>query len=315
MKKNILLIGSGPMAIDYYNVLSKLNVNVIVIGRGESSATKFTEITGAFVITGGLESFLSSHLGIKYEKAIIATGTENLMNSLKLLIKSNINDILVEKPAAISIHELIENKTELLNSTSNIYVAYNRRFYSSVTEAKKIIDLDGGLSSIHFEFTEWSHIIAPLKKADGVKENWFFANSTHVVDLAFYLAGKPIDWHAYNTGNNGWHTPTNFCGSGITTKNILFSYQANWEAPGRWSVELLTKKHRIYLKPMEKVFIQKIGSVAINEHTFDTSEDIVFKPGLFQQCKAFLENPFKLLSIEEHIKNSEEIYLKILKSN
>ena len=33
--------------------------------------------------------------------------------------------------------------------------------------------------------------IEKLNKVPGIKENWFLGNSTHVVDLAFYLGGKP----------------------------------------------------------------------------------------------------------------------------
>ena len=42
-----------------------------------------------------------------------------------------------------------------------------------------------------FEFTEWSHNIR-LKLNQQVKESWFLANSTHVVDLVFHLIGLPV---------------------------------------------------------------------------------------------------------------------------
>ncbi len=31
------------------------------------------------------------------------------------------------------------------------------------------------------------------KKANGVKAAWFLANSTNVVDMAFYLVGAPVE--------------------------------------------------------------------------------------------------------------------------
>ena len=34
-------------------------------------------------------------------------------------------------------------------------------------------------------------------------------------------------------------------GAGVTENGALFSYHANWEAPGRWSVEIMTKKRRL----------------------------------------------------------------------
>ena len=65
----------------------------------------------------------------------------------------------------------------------------------------------------------------------------------HVVDLAFYLCGKPDEISCYTTGGLNWHSAASvFAGAGITKKNVLFSYNANWGAPGRWGVEIMTKK-------------------------------------------------------------------------
>ena len=174
---------------------------------------------------------------------------------------------------------------------TKILIAYNRRFYSSVLEAEKIIQEDGGLVSVSFEFTEWSHIIAPLDKNEEVKKKWFLANSTHVVDLVFFLSGQPEKYSFFHSGGNDWHpSATIFSGSGITNKNILFNYGANWEAPGRWSVELITKQHRLYLKPMEELQIQQMGSVAVSKYEIDDSLDKLYKPGIYRMIEAYLNN-------------------------
>ena len=73
---------------------------------------------------------------------------------------------------------------------ANVYIAYNRRFYASVLEAKRRIDEDGGLSSFIFEFTEWSHSITNLDKTKFQLNNWFIGNSTHVIDAAFFLVAN-----------------------------------------------------------------------------------------------------------------------------
>jgi predicted dehydrogenase len=313
-KKNVFLIGTGPMAVDYAKVLKTLNTNIIVIGRGEKSAFVFEAATGLKVVIGGFENYVLTHSFPSNAYVIIATGTEALMPMLLLALNGGAGTILIEKPAAISIKELLENAEYLKNYKNKVFVAYNRRFYASVIEAQRLIDEDGGLESMHFEFTEWAHKIEPLEKALGVKENWFFANSTHVVDLAFYIAGNPKHWHAYSKeGQLTWHDKTNFVGAGITEKGALFSYISNWESAGRWGIELLTNNRRIYLKPLEGILLQHKGSVQLNEHKFDNQIDIDFKPGLFLQTKTFLNNNFtKLKSIEDHIFSSNSVYLKIL---
>lgn len=308
--ETILLIGTGPMAIEYSKVLQTMDKKFIVIGRGSKSAKIFEQQTGIIPELGGLDLYLKNKQLNKNTIAIVATGTETLMSIIHQILKSGVEKILVEKPAAISIDELLENKQNLKPYENSIFIAYNRRFYSSVIEAEKLILEDGGLESMHFEFTEWSHIIEPLKKAKGVKENWFFANSTHVVDLAFYIAGKPKIIKAFSkSGKLTWHDKTNFVGAGETEKGVLFSYISNWESAGRWGIELLTKKRRIYLKPMEDIHVQMKGSINIIKHEFDLSLDNNFKPGIYKQVEAFCaDEKGRLLTIKDHIKNSKTIY-------
>jgi predicted dehydrogenase len=314
MENAIVLVGTGPMAIDYAHALIARSKEFKVIGRGKESALKFESITGIKPFIGGLHTYLNNNKFNKNTYVIIATGTEALMPTLLLILKAGAYKVLIEKPAAISIEELIENEEKIKVFSENIFVAYNRRFYASVIEAQRMIEEDGGLKTIHFEFTEWAHKIEPLTKASGVKENWFFANSTHVVDLAFYLAGKPIDWKAFSkAGSLKWHSKVNFTGAGITDKGVLFSYISNWESAGRWAIELLTDKRRIYLKPMEKISIQQKGSVTLADYAFDDSLDTQFKPGLMLQVAAFLTNhDDKLLNIKGHVLNSKNIYSKII---
>lgn len=312
--KNILVVGTGPMSVDYVSVLKNMECKITVVGRGETSAKKFEDKTGLTPITGGIEKFLSSTTLPANTSAIIATGTEVLLSTTLLLLKAGVSSILVEKPAAISIKELIDNEERLRPFSDKIFIAYNRRYYASVIEAQKLIQEDGGLKSMHFEFTEWAHKIEPLQKAVGVKENWFFANSTHVVDLAFYLAGSPLNWKAFSkSGTLSWHPKTNFSGAGITDKDVLFSYISNWESAGRWSIELLTDKRRIYLKPLENIFIQQRGTINLVEHTFDNTLDENYKPGLYKQVEYFVTNQYsQLLNIDGHIINSKTIYQKII---
>ena len=45
----ILLVGCGPMAVEYLKVLSDIGSDVTVIGRGDDSARWFEEQTGLSV--------------------------------------------------------------------------------------------------------------------------------------------------------------------------------------------------------------------------------------------------------------------------
>lgn len=288
MNDEVWIVGSGQMGVDYARVLEGQELNYLVIGRGETSARSFEDKTGAKVIRGGLEGFLKTQPTLP-RAAIVCVCVEQLSLVACKLLDYGVSKILVEKPGGIYLQELEMLSRKATDNGAEVFIAYNRRFYASVAKAIEIIRDDGGVTSFNFEFTEWSHVIEGLEKGVGVKERWFLGNSTHVVDLAFYLGGKPKEISCFTSGGLAWHpTASVFAGAGISDKGALFSYQANWGAPGRWSVEVLTKRSRLIFRPMEKLQIQKVGSVAIEEVTIDGSLDLEYKPGLYKQVKSFV---------------------------
>jgi predicted dehydrogenase len=312
--KSVLLVGAGIMGQDYARVLSALKVPFTVVGRGVSSAAVFKEVTGVDVIEGGLKKYLIGNLSLP-DAAIIAVGVEQLAETTLLLLERGVKKILVEKPAGIDTEEITRIVANAKKQNAQVFVAYNRRFYASTIKAREIIAADGGVTSFNFEFTEWSHVIEPLKADPVVKKNWFLANSTHVVDLAFFLGGEPSEISSYTAGSLSWHpSAAAFAGAGKTANGALFSYQANWAAPGRWGVEILTNRHRLIFRPMEQLHIQEIGSVSINKVELDDELDQQFKPGLYRQVVSYLSDQVsdELLEIADHLINCRDIYSKIL---
>jgi predicted dehydrogenase len=300
----MLLIGSGPMAVEYAKVLQAQNREFTVIGRGSSSGLAFEDKTGVEVILGGIKAAISESKIQKVESAIVAVGVEALYPSSMELLEFGVKKILIEKPGVLNPNQIYSLKNAAQTAGAEIYIAYNRRFLSSVRRAKEIIESDGGVTSFTFDFTEWGHEIESLQKAPGVKERWLLANSSHVLDLAFHIGGKPKKINAIQAGEIGWHPAGSiFLGSGVTEMDIPFSYHANWNAPGRWGLEFCTKNHKIILRPMEKLQIMRKGSVKIEEEVVDSSDeklDNEFKPGLFNQVKAFeSKDESKLCSINE----------------
>jgi len=309
LNKEVWLIGAGTMAIDYVKVLHALGIKFKVIGRGESSAKKLCEVAGCEVTTGGIEKALADLPPPEY--AIIATGIEQLAHATSLMLNSGVRNILVEKPGGF--YEQVEELALLAEKkNANVVLGYNRRFYAAVLKAKEIINEDGGVSSFNFEFTEWAHTIEPLQKASGVKEQWLLGNSSHVIDLAFYLGGKPKEMSSFVKGSLSWHPSASaFAGAGVSETGALFSYHANWASPGRWSVEVLTEKHRLIFRPMEKLQIQKIGSVAIEDVAVDYKLDSDFKPGLFCRWSIFLNGNTQILPTIQEQLAGVDIYKRI----
>ena len=292
------------MGAEYAKVLNALKVDFITIGRSEKSAKAFTETTGHSVMTGGLDKYIDELQSPQY--AIVTTTIEELAGTTIGLIEKGIKNILVEKPAGMNRSEIEKVAKVAKRHDAFIQVAYNRRFYASTLAAEKIISDDGGVTSFNFEFTEWAHQIETLDKPKNILDIWFLANSTHVIDLAFHLGGRPIEMSSYTSGSLDWYKPASiFAGTGISDKGALFSYQANWKSPGRWGVEMLTSKHKLILRPMEQLHMQKIGSVAIERVEIDDKFDIEFKPGLYMQVKSFLNgiNDRNIIDIHGQLQN------------
>lgn len=299
----VWLVGAGYMAQEYAKVLDNLNVVYEVIGNGEESAKKFEKVINKKVSLGGLEKKIKNSK--PPEQAIVAVGVDSLKIVALELIKSGVKRILLEKPGGLNKAEISE-----INNLSKVFgakvlIAYNRRFFKSTETLKKLIEKDGGATSCIFEFTEWSYKIALTDKAKNIKETWFLANSSHVVDLAFHICGYPIDFNVWQKGSLSWHPAAErFCGAGITENGVLFSYHADWSAPGRWGVEVLTKKNRYILRPLEDLQVIRIGSLDVEKIEIDDSLDVQFKPGLFNQTQNFLNCEDKILcSIEDQLLN------------
>lgn len=302
----LVLVGSGPMARDHAKVLQAQNVPFIVVGRGDANAAAFEESIGTPVLRGGLAAAISSGTLKHCTHAIVAVGVEALFDTSSQLIEAGITRLLVEKPAGLTATEIVCLNELALATNASVFVAYNRRFYSSVLHAQKMLEVDGGVKSFVFEFTEWGHEIVTLKKAPGVKEQWLLGNSSHVLDLAFFLGGKPSEMHTHHAGSLDWHPRVAvFAGSGRTKHGALFSYHANWDAPGRWSLEFCSNNYRLIFRPMESLQLVRRGSVAIEPVEVEGAQlDKDFKPGLYLQTKAFLQDDTSsLCTLTEHVSN------------
>lgn len=276
------------MALDYLKVLRALDCRITVIGRGEESARRFEAQGGHPVVDGGLDAFLASR-PVVADAAIVAVGVEALALTSIRLLQAGVRRILLEKPGALNRAEIEALQAEAEARGAEVVIAYNRRFYAATLSAQRMIEEDGGVQSLNFEFTEWGHVIEGLTKAPGVKEAWLLGNSTHVIDLAFYLGGEPVEMHAYTAGTLSWHPSSSvFAGAGRTVNGSLFSYQANWGAPGRWGVEIVTAQRRLIFRPMETLQVMRRGTVAIEPASIDDALDLTFKPGLHEQTRRFL---------------------------
>lgn len=286
---DVLVVGAGPMASAYIRVLRALGIDPVVVGRSESSASRLRSKLHIRVQTGGLSKFLD-HAPAP-ERAILALPVEELAASAKLLALAGTKNILIEKPGALNTDELSELIAALSVTHTKAWVAYNRRFLESTQTARRLILQDGGVTSFRFDFSERVDDVKQSPASSRVKEAWVVANSSHVIDLAFYLCGMPKEIASWTGGRLSWHkSGDRFVGAGIAASGAPFSYRSDWSSPGRWSLEIGTAHRRLLLSPLETLQQMLHGSWQFEVVNTENSDEEAFKPGLFKQTQAFVEN-------------------------
>lgn len=285
------------MAQSYLKVLQSLGHEPVVVSRAIASAEKCRASFNCETHSGGVEAFPEEQART-FDNAIIAVDIPGLAPAAKVLLNKGVRRILLEKPGSLDPAPLAELEQLAKQKGAEVYIAYNRRFFASTMKARELVAQDNGLTSVHFDFTEWADKIAPLPTPAPVKARWVTANSSHVIDLAFYFAGLPQEIDCRSQGGLSWHPSSAiFGGAGKTEQGVSFAYRADWTSAGRWGLELFTCKRRLVLRPLEELYEQKRNSVEVVKLEIDDKLDKEFKPGLFRQTLAFLNSETADLSV------------------
>lgn len=291
--KSVLIIGSGNIATEYVKALTKLKIKNIEILSKDKNSLKNKQLLKHKIIYGGFEKIMK--VIEKKDLVIITTPINLLSRAAVLAIKSGQDKILIEKPGSLFKTDLI--LLEKLIKEQKVRIAYNRLCYPNFQKLKLLVTRDGGITSCKFDFTEWVHTIPFGKYKKDVYRRWGISNSLHVISMAMELIGMPKKIVTNQSGNLKWHpTGSIFVGSGISEENIPFSYHANWEGAGRWSIEIVTKKNIYRLSPLEKLFVLKKGTTKWKKIQVKNIFPNI-KMGLAEEVTAMLDD-----DLEKHLK-------------
>jgi len=251
--KSILIIGAGWMARQYAITLKEMNVkDVTIFSRSKEKTTSLCN-EFEFKPSFGNPKETISKIPEK-DLTIVATSISSLIQMTKLAVKSGQKNILVEKPGSLYYNELLE----LQKNTENIRIriAYNRLTYPNLHKLKSLVFQEGGISSCNFTFTERIESIDFKKENPDIYSRWGISNSLHIISMVFELIGFPQESLFYQSGKLDWHpTGSIFVGSGLTEKNIPFSYHADWGSSGRWGIEIMTQENAYRLISLEDLYV------------------------------------------------------------
>lgn len=307
----IYIIGAGYMAREYAKVLLALDKPFLVIARRESTVDEIKSELGISAYAGSIEDIIQD-TQLTPDEAIVCTPVDTLASITLDLIDLGVKKILIEKPGALSAAELYKIKDASKQANADVFIGYNRRFFQSTLALEHKLK-EEELTAANFEITEWAHVIADDPSSVKVKQKWVLANTSHVIDFVMHITGQFKELSSFCSGMLPWHkSAARFVGAGVSNKGILISYCGYWDGPGRWSAEFITTQNRYIFRPMEKLQVQKLGSVAVDfDETIDYELDEKFKPGIYLQTEAYLKGNYqKLCTIEEQI-GAFKLYGKI----
>jgi len=160
-----------------------------------------------------------------------------------------------------------------------------------------IVNDKGGILSCHFTLTERIHTLNFKKEKPDTYKRLGISNSLHPISMVYELIGKPSKISTIRRGKFTWHKSGSiFVGSGISRKNIPFSYHANWNSPGGWGVEVMTRENAYRLVPLEKLKVLDKDSSQWKEIKVPTVFNDV-KPGLAEQIALMLNDSERKVSM------------------
>lgn len=296
---SIILIGTGPMAREYAIAFKQMNIHdVTVISKTEQETTDFSSTFNFKILHGGYENHLSALK--QSDLVVIVTPIPQLLDAARIAINSGQKNILIEKPGSLYTKDLLSFSKQITDQ--RVRIGYNRLLYPSFHKLKSIIKNEE-ISSCHFDFTDWVHTIDFTRYPSDVYSRWGISNSLHVISMVMELIGMPKVLSPYHLGSLNWHPSGSiFVGSGISDRNIPFSYNADWESAGRWGIEIKTKENAYRLIPLEGLFVCHKKSVEWKEIPLEISYPNI-KPGIAEEIAAMLtfENDLGLVTLEKAI--------------
>ena len=194
---------------------------------------------------------------------------------------------LIEKPPGYNLEEALALNNYVKKKKSIVYVALNRRHYSSTNKALNELQLDK--SSRIVKVCDQEDLGDPLRigHPKEVIDNWMYANSIHMIDyFSMFCRGKltkvtPIVlWNKNN--------PKYVASKLQFDSGDIGLYECFWNSPAPWSVSINTENIRLDMTPLESLTKQVYESRKKNNIELD-KVDYDFKPGIRLQAELLIK--------------------------
>jgi len=197
---------------------------------------------------------------------------------------------LCEKPAGQTPEEARELADAAEAANVLAAVGLNRRFYSTINTALEKIRKKGPVLGITVEFAQPIRGLRNQGRfSQDELDHWQLFNGIHAIDLFRHVCGEVKEVNALRRSleePNG----DNFAATLAFNSRAIGTYQSHWvSGQGRhMSAKIFGNSIHAELPNLETCFL-KTETSRIPVPLEPSPEDIVFKPGLYQQTLSFLD--------------------------
>lgn len=287
MKKiKIAVVGAGNMASEHIKAFSDIaDVEIVAItSRNIERAEKLAEKYKIGAVCKNISEMYEQH---KPEGLIIAVPeleTYSVLSQASLFPWS----ILAEKPVGYNYEQANQLFNIVQHRKDSIFVALNRRHYSSTREVLRQINAEPGERVVVVNDQEDSDSALAEGRPVQIVENWMYANSIHLIDYFTIFCRGEVE-------NIKRVAPWKGLGTEIVVCEIEYSsgdkgvYLSYWNRPHPWIVSISSKNRWWEVRPIESAAVTSRASripTAIEKNEWD----IQFKPGMRRQAEEFVNH-------------------------
>jgi len=284
-KLKLAIVGLGNIAFKHLPVLAHFP-DVELVAFCDTNKERLHSVAAEYGVKQRFVNLQNLLVGVEVDAVFSLVSVLSTFNVVKVCLEAGKHTFL-EKPPGLSSAET-RQLADLADANGCLtMVGVNRRFYSSVKEAKRAITAAGPLVSIVLDAPENLGRIRTMKfHPEEVIKGWIFANGIHGLDLFRYIGGEILQVHALK---RQWfdEQPDSFGALVEFKSGAIGHYISDWTSPGGWRMELRGRDVKVLLEPLEKAQLIQRNGTAKSLPVADV--DLKFKAGFYAQDRYFLD--------------------------
>jgi len=284
----VAVVGAGYMAREHIRAFADIP-NVSVVGITSRTKARAESLAAEYHIPHVFDSVDELYEKTKADLVVVCV-PELEANPVSRSCFEFPWVALLEKPAGYNLNDAKDIQDAANQKGRRVFVALNRRYYSSTRSVLADIENVSGPRFIHVLDQEDQVRALEAGQPKKVVDHWMYANSIHIADyLNLFGRGKVLSVEQI--------VPWNSQEPWVVVAKVNFEsgdvglYEGVWNAPGPWSVSINTRGRRWEMRPLEQLAHQSAGqrkAEMVEPHPWDTQ----FKPGLRLQALQAVKEVF-----------------------